>query len=44
VLLAPVILVSVTAIAILGAPRLRFSAEIPLMVLAAVALTRRREP
>jgi 4-amino-4-deoxy-L-arabinose transferase-like glycosyltransferase len=40
VLLAPVILVTVTAIATLGAPRLRFSAEISIVVLAAVALAR----
>jgi 4-amino-4-deoxy-L-arabinose transferase-like glycosyltransferase len=47
VLLAPVILVTVTVIATLGAPRLRFSAEISIVVLAAVALAalaERREP
>jgi 4-amino-4-deoxy-L-arabinose transferase-like glycosyltransferase len=47
VLLAPVILVTVTAIATLGAPRLRFSAEVSIVVLAGVALaslTGRREP
>lgn len=39
VLVAPVLLVTIVAALTLGAPRLRFAAEIPLVVLAAVAVS-----